>query len=1166
MIHAPARTDLLFRPIAFELPERLHELSAWIEHTPFAFWAVEAVRPRSLVELGSHSGVSYCAFCQAVRFLDLSTACYAIDTWTGDAHTNASEAAYADDVLADLRKHHDPRYGGFSTLVQSTFEEALPAFADGSVDLLHIDGYHTYEAVRGDFESWLPKLSDRAVVLFHDVNERASDFGAWRFWDEISARYPSFLFLHGHGLGVLAVGAEQSEAIRWLTGLDEADTAAVRAFFSARGREVQMRVDLQRAEKRWRATEVHAGNLDRMVEETRRQLEASHAESHAQLSDALTKLHAANLATQEVNGHAAYRQGVIDEAQRRIAALDATVAARDTVIAERDAAIAERNAAIAERDGTIAERDAQLSQALAVLESDKTEFGTQVAEFHRQRETMLASIRLYEHRVKAYEASTSWRLTAPVRMVGRTVQRLNRVVRMGSHRLELTRCAPVQMSDTPTGHADWYEVTSPRRRMPDRWVSLTYSGPAYDGTVFLTFYLDHGDGHWHPIGLPSIKGRLEGHIFRLSDGYLRMCVKVQGSDQALSGPPQISLREIGQAELLSRLVWSRRQRLPNALRYLMKNGPRATVARAAESFSQQSIDLYHRWIETYDTLSDADRAAIAAHAATLPQTPLISILVPVYNTPEAYLREMLDSVLKQLYPNWELCLADDASTEPHVRAVLAEYAARDARVKVIHRPENGHISAASNSALELATGSYIALLDHDDLLPEHALYLVAVAINDHPDADVFYSDEDKIDDQGRRTEPYFKPDFGHELLLGQNYVSHLGVYRAEAIREVGGFRLGFEGSQDYDLVLRIVARTKAPVVHLPWVLYHWRLFPGAATFSSTQIEKASDSARKALREHLAGRGVAATVEPWVHAYHRAIRDDLPVWPKVSAIVPTRDHVDVLRTCVEGLLQRTDYPDIELIIANNDSREPETLAYFDTLRADPRVRIFDYPGAFNFSAINNAAIAVSTGEIVLLLNNDIEMIDAGWLKQMVKHAVRPEVGAVGAKLLYPDNTMQHGSVVLGMNGVAGHLHVGVPHDSPGYFGWLRIAHNVSCVTAACLAMRRTVFDEIGGLDEVNLKVAFNDVDLCMKVTGKGYEIIWTPEATLYHWESKSRGNDMSAEHFGRFQGEVAYMRERWGPRLDRDPFFNPNLSLATAHPVVAFPPRRAVPWQPFLKPA
>ena len=1149
MTGTPLTSAHLHRPIAFETPERLSELSAWTEHTPFAMWAIDVLRPRVLVELGTHAGVSFCAFTQAVKSLGVASACYAVDTWEGDAHTNKSEAAYAGNVYDDLKKHHDPRYAGFSTLVRSTFEAAVGSFADGSIDLLHIDGYHTYDAVRGDFETWQAKLSDRAVVLFHDINERGSDFGAWRFWDEVSQRYPSFHFLHGHGLGVLAVGPEQPDAMRWLTGLDAEGVAQVRAFFAARGHAVQVLVDLDVSERRGKASAVHAANLQQALDAQKTQIAEAAEEARRQLEDAYRQLHEANLRTQEVNKEAIWRQGVIDEAHQRITLLDGELQAKT------------QHAALLESAQT---------QLREQLEMSQRQLGEQAAasqhQLHATREPLLAQVRLMEHRIRGFETSTSWRLTRPVRVLGRMLGRARHLLRSASHQADLVRCPPVEITDTPTGHADWYEIVSSRGQPPNRWVSFTYAGPAYDGTVFLTLYVDHGDGRWQPHGLPSIKGRLDGHLLRLPDSVAGLRIKVQGSRDALSGPPQLSFREIGQAQLALRLLWRQRQRLPNAISYLMKNGVSATVARAAEAYGEQNADLYHRWIDSYDGLTDADRTAIAAHIRTLRDPPLISVVVPTYNTAEPYLRAMLDSVLAQLYPRWELCIADDASTAPHVRAVLEEYARRDARVRVTYREKNGHISAASNSALDLATGSHVALLDHDDLLAEHALYLVAVAIGDHPDADVFYSDEDKINDAGRRTEPYFKPDFAFDLLLGQNYVSHLGIYRLDAVRAVGGFRLGYEGSQDYDLVLRILGRTKGPVVHLPWVLYHWRLFPGAGTFSSTQIEKASESARKAILEHLDGKGVQARVEPWVHAYHKVIRADLPSWPKVSAIVPTRDHVGVLKTCIDGLLERTDYPDIELIIANNDSAEPETLAYFDKLRSDPRVRILDCPGAFNFSAINNTAVRASTGEIVLLLNNDVEMIDRGWLKEMIKHAVRPEVGAVGAKLLYPDNTLQHGGVILGMNGVAGHLHVGVPADSPGYFGWLKIAHDVSATTAACLALRRTVYDEIGGLDEVNLKVAFNDVDLCLRITEKGYRIIWTPEATLYHWESKSRGNDLSSQHFTRFQGEVAYMRERWGARLDEDPLYNPNLSLSTAHPVMAFPPRRVPPWQPFLAPS
>lgn len=1112
----------LSRPLVFDLPERLSEYTAWAEHTPFAMWAVEMIRPRVLVELGTHAGVSYCAFTQAVKTLGLDTACYAVDTWEGDAHTSK----YDESIFEELRRHHDPRYSSFSTLVRATFETAAASFAEGSIDLLHIDGYHTYEAVSGDFATWRPKLSDRAVVLFHDINERRDDFGAWKFWEEVRRQHPSFHFLHGHGLGVLALGAAAPEPIRWLTGLDSAEAAEVRDFFATRGRIVLGHVELLKLQREAGMDARHIKGLEEAVAILRRDV-AGHEEhmrsaaekSRLELEAALTRLHEANLRTQAANEEASRRQGIIDEAQRHLAET------------ERD--LASQNVRVGQLEQTVAQTNAQL--------------------------------RSLGDRIRGFESSTSWRITAPVRLVGRMVGLTRQLLRSVRHRIDLKLCTPVIISDAPFGHADWYQVDSSRGRLPTGWSTITYAGPSYDGTVFLTLFIDHGDGHWHTVALPSIRGGPTAHKLRLPDAIVRMRLRVQGSRGALPEAPKLEIREIGGAELALRLAWRERSRLPNALLYLMRNGFSATIARAMEVHGERGADIYHRWITSYDTLNDGDRRAIAAHVRAMRDPPLISVVVPVYNPAEAHLRAMLDSVLAQLYPNWELCVADDASTAAHVRPVLEEYARRDTRVKVEFRETNGHISAASNSALALATGGYVALLDHDDTLAEHALYIVAVAIADNPDADLLYSDEDKINDAGLRTEPYFKPDFGIDLLLGQNFISHLGVYRTEAIRAAGGFRLGYEGSQDYDLALRVIARTKGPVVHMPWVLYHWRLFPGAGTFSSTQISKASKAARKAIADYLQGQGVEAAVEPWVHAYHRVVRADLPAWPKVSAIVPTRDHLSILRVCVEGLLERTDYPSIELVIANNDSVEPETLAYLDRLRADPRVKILDVPGPFNFSAINNQAVRASSGEIVLLLNNDIEVIESGWLKELVKHAARPEVGAVGAKLLYPDGTLQHGGVVLGLNGVAGHLHSGVPASSPGYFGWLRIAHNVSAVTAACLALRRSVFDEVGGLDEVDLKVAFNDVDLCLKISEKGYAVVWTPEAVLTHWESKSRGSDLTPQHLGRFKSEIAYMHERWGERLERDHFFNPNLSLSTAHPVAAFPPRVERPWRMFLKP-
>ncbi len=589
------------------------------------------------------------------------------------------------------------------------------------------------------------------------------------------------------------------------------------------------------------------------------------------------------------------------------------------------------------------------------------------------------------------------------------------------------------------------------------------------------------------------------------------------------------------------------------------------IRSVLEPDAQIEPTRYQHWIKRHDTLSDDDRAAIVAHIGRMAKTPLISVVMPAYATPVKLLREAIASVQAQIYPHWELCIADDASPGQAVWKVLSDAAAADPRIKIVRRKQNGHISAATNSALALATGEFVALMDHDDLLPERALYEVAAVLDRHLDADLIYSDEDKIDDDGRRFEPYLKTDWNYDLLLGQNMVSHLGVYRRALLNEVGGLREGFEGSQDYDLALRIAERTTADKIHhIPWVLYHWRQQGETASFSESFLARCADSAQRAVSEHLERTGQAGCdvislegMPGWVR-----VKRPLPSpAPLVTAIVPTRDRADLMEQCARGFLEDTDYPSLELLIVDNGSEEPETHALFDRLRQDPRVRILDAPGPFNFSALNNRAAAEAKGEILLLLNNDIEMREPGWLAELVAHAVRPNVGAAGAKLLYPDGKVQHGGVLLGIgvDKVAGHCgHLLEGHD-PGPFGRLAIAGNASAVTGACLAMRREVFEQVGGLDEARLKVSYNDVDLCLKVRAAGYDIVWTPWAELVHHESASRGLDHAGEKRERFLSEVAVMRERWGPLLDNDPFFGPCLDNLCGDFRLADPPTRTQPW-------
>jgi O-antigen biosynthesis protein len=572
-------------------------------------------------------------------------------------------------------------------------------------------------------------------------------------------------------------------------------------------------------------------------------------------------------------------------------------------------------------------------------------------------------------------------------------------------------------------------------------------------------------------------------------------------------------------------------------------------------------DQYEKWIREFDTLSPADCEQIREHIIRLSYRPLISIIMPAFETPVHLLKEAIASVRDQLYSNWELCIADDASPSPHVSEVCRAEAEADPRIKIITRDSNGHISAASNSALSIATGDFVALMDHDDILPRHALYHLAVAINAKPELDIIYSDEDQIDPSGQRRNPYFKTDWNPDLMLGHNMISHFTAYRRGLVETVGCFREGYEGSQDYDLSLRAIAATRPDKIHhIPHVLYHWRRSYGAASFSEAWMEKCCESARRAIADYLVQTGSRGSVSahPLIKSWYLVTHPLPPVPPFVSLIVPTRDRADLLEKCVTGLLQRTDYKNFEIVILDNQSREPATLSLLSKLSKDDRVRIIQYDKPFNYSAMNNFAAARAKGSVLGLLNNDIDVIDPNWLSEMVSLAVLPDVGAVGARLLYEDGRLQHGGVILGVGGVANHFNHLLPRGEFGYFGRSVLRSTVSAVTGACLVVRKSVFEEVNGLDEVNLPVAFNDVDFCLRIRERGYRNIWTP-VELYHLESASRGPDTTPEASARFGSEVSYMLRRWGDVLSEDPFYSPNMSRENGRFLLASPPRVRQPW-------
>ncbi|HFP6590269.1 TPA: glycosyltransferase family 2 protein [Enterococcus faecalis] len=574
-------------------------------------------------------------------------------------------------------------------------------------------------------------------------------------------------------------------------------------------------------------------------------------------------------------------------------------------------------------------------------------------------------------------------------------------------------------------------------------------------------------------------------------------------------------------------------------KYMAKNGISHTIQRAKiEKLRNQAS--YPNWLARNEVL---DIEAMTQEIATFHYQPKISIAMPVYNVEEKWLRLCIDSILNQVYTNWELCMADDASTDPNVKKILTEYQQLDERIRVVFREQNGHISEATNSALAIATGEFVALLDNDDELAINAFYEVVKVLNENPELDLIYSDEDKIDMDGNRSDPAFKPDWSPDLLLGTNYISHLGVYRRSILEEIGGFRKGYEGSQDYDLVLRFTEKTtKERIKHIPKVLYYWRMLPTSTAVDQGSKGYAFEAGLRAVQDALVRRGING------HATHGAANGlydvyyDIKSDKLVSIIIPTKNGYKDVQRCVSSIIEKTTYQNYEIIMADNGSTDPKMHELYAEFEQQLSGRFFvesiDIP--FNFSTINNRAVKKAHGEYLLFLNNDTEVITENWLTLMVSFAQQERIGCVGAKLLYPNNTVQHAGVILGLGGVAGHGHYGYPHGDLGYFGRLAINVNYSAVTAACLLMKKADFDAVGGFEEA-FTVAFNDVDLCLKVQALGRDNVWLHEAELYHFESQTRGYDDKGKKKKRFEQEKVMMEEKWGPLIENDPFYNPNLT-------------------------
>ena len=858
-----------------------------------------------VVELGVYGGFSYFTFCQAASLYAPSAQLFGVDTWKGDEHAGPVPPGMTGDVEA-----RNELYAGRSTLIASPFDAALDRFADGTVDLLHVDGVHTYEAARHDVDAWLPKMSARGVVLLHDTEERERGFGVWRLMDELAESFPTFRFVHSHGLGVVGVGSDLPDSVRALLGA---------------------------------ADEPEARRIVRDV--------------YALLGD-------------------------------RVGTLGGATAP-----------------------------PAGLGQP-APTGSDWL------------REALEARMRLQttERRLAALEGTRSWRLTVPLRATIAVARRARAAAQKGTAAL------------IPTDRD-----AKRRAREEDR-----------------------------------------------------------------------------------------------------------------RSVYENATGSYQRWVRDFDTLDDADYAGMAALDASLVVRPRISVLMPLRRPDLGRLRRSLDSIAEQVYGEWELCIADDASKDSDLRALLASYADLDARVRVVHRPVAGGVAAAANSALEVARGDVITVLDQDDVLGPHALLLVAHRLAEEPELGLVYSDQDVLDEGGIRRSHYFKPDWNVELSRSQNYLCHLAAFRADLVRLVGGFRTEFEGSHDWDLALRIVERLRDDQIgHIPHVLYHRG---GVSNRSADEPDTRPDAPAAglaAVADHLRRLGISGALTA-AHG-HQNVRYAVPRDPPlVSVVVPTTMQGGRFDTLLRGL-SGTEYDAIELIrVADQATIDAAPIEALVPVGWRSRDVPYDH-GEFNFARATNLGCAAAAGPLLLLANDDLEVLHSDWLRLLVGHVIQPGVGAVGPLLIYPDDRVQHAGSLLGGGRGAGHLYVHSRLTEHGYANRLRLNQDLSCVTAACMLLRKDAFEEVGALDE-SFAVAYNDVDLCLRLRAAGWRIVFTPEAILRHHESASFVSHVEGRE-AEYENEVEELWRRWAPTLRSDPAHNPNLSLEAFRPWhLAFPPRVRYPWR------
>ena len=581
--------------------------------------------------------------------------------------------------------------------------------------------------------------------------------------------------------------------------------------------------------------------------------------------------------------------------------------------------------------------------------------------------------------------------------------------------------------------------------------------------------------------------------------------------------------------------------LSKAKYYYKQHGAKATIVRCTDKLLGRDAISYGAWLKRhmpskYELQQQRERKFAIQ--------PKISIVIPLYKTPEKYLAELIASIKAQTYGNWELCLSDGSGENSPMTEILKKYEAEDERIKVVHNGKALQISENTNAALRIATGDFIAFADHDDLMAPNALFECVNALNEDPTIEIIYTDEDKVDMKGRgHFMPHFKSDFNLDMLRSVNYICHLFVVRRDVYEKVGMLNHEFDGAQDYDFVLRCV-ETSSKIKHIAKILYHWRAHKDSTAENPESKRYAFEAGARAIQAHYDRLGIRAKVEATAHNGIYRSYFELQGEPLISIVIPNKDHVKDLDLCITSIEKKSSYKNYEFIVVENNSTDEKTFAYYKELEEKcPRAKVVYWKGqGFNYPAINNYGVEKANGEYILFLNNDTEIVNEDCLEQMLSVCMREDVGAVGARLYYEDGTIQHAGVIVGLGGIAGHAFVGFPHDSLGYFGRIQMMQDYSAVTAACVMIKKSVYEQVGGFDE-RYAVAFNDVDLCMKIREAGYLIVYNPYAELNHYESKSRGYEDTEEKVQRFNSEIKLFESRWQSFLDGgDPYYSPHLTL------------------------